>query len=130
MGTRIETYDCLFRKGKCSDALRAEWDVYWKLPANASKAKYRNWQWWEGISQTLPLWYAVARRALAVPATSWDVERCFSSSKWVGDERRRWMKCETHRAAVMLHYNGNSQYFILHLAATCRSKVVNVTWCC
>ena len=27
MGSQIETYDCLFRKGECSDALQAEWDV-------------------------------------------------------------------------------------------------------
>ena len=65
--------------------------------------------WWEGMSETLPLLYAVARRALAVPATSCDVERCFSSLKWVRDERQRRMKCETHRAAVMLHYNGSLQ---------------------
>ena len=31
MGSQIETYDYLFRKGECSDALWAEWDVYWKL---------------------------------------------------------------------------------------------------
>ena len=57
----------------------------------------------------LPLLYAVARRVLAVPATSCDVERCFSSLKWVRDERQRSMKCDTHRAAVMLHYNGIPQ---------------------
>ena len=41
MGSQIETYECLFRKGECSDALRAEWDVYWKLPAIASTANFR-----------------------------------------------------------------------------------------
>ena len=42
--------------------------------------------WGEGMSQTLPLLYAVACHVLAVPATSCDVERCFSSFKWVRDE--------------------------------------------
>ena len=44
---------------------------------------------------------------LAVPATSCDGERCFSSLKWVRDERQRDMKEAMHRAAVLLHYNGN-----------------------
>ena len=63
--------------------------------------------WWEGISETLPLLYAIVRRVLAVPATSCDVEHCFSSLKWVRDERQQDMKEETHRAAVLLHYDGN-----------------------
>ena len=58
-----------------------------------------------GLASTLPLLYAIARRVLAVPSTSCDMERCFWSLKWVGDERQRSMKCDTHRAAVMLHYN-------------------------
>ena len=41
IGSQIETYDCLFLKGECSDALRAKWDVYWKLPAIASTANFR-----------------------------------------------------------------------------------------
>ena len=41
-------------------------------------------------------------------------EHYFSSLKWVRDERQRRMKCETHRAALMLHYNGSLQKFILH----------------
>ena len=114
MGSQIETYDCLFRKGECSDALRAEWDVYWKLPAIASTANFRILDWWEGMSETLPLLYDVARRALAVPTTSCDMEHCFSSLKWVRDERQHRVKCETHRAAMMLHYNGSLQQFILH----------------
>ena len=63
--------------------------------------------WWEGISETLPLLYAIVRRVLAVPATSCDVERCFSSIKWVRDERQQDMKEDTQRAAFLLHYNGN-----------------------
>ena len=123
MGSQIETSDCLFRKGECSDALRAEWDVSWKLPAIASTTNFRILDLWEGMSETLPLLYAVARRALAVPATSCGVERCFSSLKWVRDERQRWMKCETHAALQW-------QSAIVYFAPTCRSNVVNVTWCC
>ena len=54
MGSQIETYDCLFRKGECSDALQAEWDVYWKLPAIASTANFRILDWWEGMSEDPP----------------------------------------------------------------------------
>ena len=115
MGSQIETYDCLFSKGECSDVLWAEWDVYWKLPAIASASNFRILDWSEGMSETPPpLLYAVAHHALAVPATSSDVECCFSSLKWVRDERQCRMKCETHRAAVMLHYNGSLQWFSLH----------------
>ena len=106
MGISIEVYDCLFQKGECTDALKAEWDVYWKLPATLPTPNFKILDWWEGMSQTLPLLYVVARRVLAVPATSCDVERCFSSLKWVRDERQQNMKCESHHAAVMLHYNG------------------------
>ena len=109
MGNQVESYQCLFKKGECIDALKAEWDVYWKLPTTASTPNFRILEWWEGMATTLPLLYAVARRVLAVPATSCDVERCFSSLKWVRDERQRSMKCDTHRAAVMLHYNGIPQ---------------------
>ena len=62
--------------------------------------------WWEGVSPTLPLLSGIARRVLAVPATSCDVERCFSALKWVRDERQQDMKEDTHRAAVLLHFNG------------------------
>ena len=41
MGNHIDTYDCLFCKGECTDALWAEWDVYWKLPTIASTANFQ-----------------------------------------------------------------------------------------
>ena len=39
----------------------------------------------------------------------WPISDLLSSLKWVRDERQRQMKCETHRTAVMLHYNGGLQ---------------------
>ena len=115
MGSEIETYDCLFSKGECSDVLWAEWDVYWKLPAIASAANHRILDWSEGMSETPPphymSWHTMHWQCLPLHAT-WSV--AFSSLKWVRDERQRRMKCETHRAAMMLHYNGSLQWFSLH----------------
>ena len=109
MGDQVESYRCLFKKGECIDALKAEWEVFWKLPTTASTPNFRILDWWEGMATTLPLLYAAARHVLAVPAMSCDVERCFSSLKWIRDERQRSMKCDTHRAVVMLHCNGIPQ---------------------
>ena len=35
MGTNCEVYVCLLLKGECSDAMRAEQDIYRKLPTIA-----------------------------------------------------------------------------------------------
>ena len=53
---------------------------------------------------TLPLPYVVAHRVLAVLAMLCDVERCFSSFKWVRDDRQQEAKCESYDAAVMRQY--------------------------
>ena len=61
---------------------------------------------WDGMPETLPFMYAITRRILAMPATSYDVERCVSSLKWLHDEWHQEMKEETHCAAWLLHFNG------------------------
>ena len=88
MGTNIVAHKCLFYTGEITRALQVEWDAYWKLPPVVAIDRFRIGDWWGGILPILPLSYAVARRVLAVPATSCDVERCFSSLKWVRDKRR------------------------------------------
>ena len=103
MGTNIVAHKSLFRTGDITFALQVEWDAYWKLPAVVAVDNFSILDWWEGMSKTLPLLYAIVQRVLAVPATSCDFERCFSSLKWICDERQQDMKEETHRAAVLLH---------------------------
>ena len=92
--------------GEVTAALQVEWDAYWKLPAVVATDRFSILDWWEGVSPTLPVLSGIAWRVLAVPATSCDVERCFSALKWVRDERQQDMKEDTHRAAVLLHFNG------------------------
>ena len=106
MGTNIVVHKCLFRTGEVTPALQVEWDAYWKLPPVVATDRFSILDWWEGVSPTLPMLSGIARRVLAVPATSCDVERCFSALKWVRDERQQDMKEDTHRAAVLLHFNG------------------------
>ena len=48
-GNQVESYQCLFKKGECIDALKAEWEVYWKLPTTASTPNFRILEWWEGM---------------------------------------------------------------------------------
>ena len=59
-GRSMEAYDCLFQKGEFTAALKAEWDVYWKLPATLPTPNFKIFNWWEGMSQTLPPVYVVA----------------------------------------------------------------------
>ena len=64
------------------------------------------WEQWELMHQPLPWLAAIARRVLCVPATGCDVGRSFSLLKWVKRERQLSLQEDTHRAAVLLHYNG------------------------
>ena len=64
MGQQVDAYKCLFRKGECTDALKAEWDVYWKLPITIQTPNCRILDWWHGMSATLPFLYAVADGSL------------------------------------------------------------------
>ena len=104
----IGKYAKLFRRSEISSALRAEWAMYWQLAdvLVAEGSKFDILGWWKSMAITLPLLSAVARRVLAVPATSCDIERAFSSLKWVRKERQKGMSEDAHRLAVLLHFNG------------------------
>ena len=79
----------------------------WKLPNTVSTPNFKILDCWEGMLLTLPLLYDVACRTVAVFATLCDVERSFSSLKWVWDQRQRNMQCDSHRGAVLLQYSGS-----------------------
>ena len=106
MGKLVETYHRVFRASDQCAELAAEWSAYWKLPVVANVDGFKIWSWWVAIAPTLPRMAAIARRVLAVPATGCDVERCFSSLKWVKKERQHGMSEETHATAALLHFNG------------------------
>ena len=75
MGSQVETYDCIFRIGDCSDALRAEWDVYWKLPAIASTQISVFWTSGRVCQRPSPYcmpWHTVHWQCLPLHAT-WSV---------------------------------------------------------
>ena len=108
MGKDISKYANLFRRSEISSALRAEWAMYWQLAdvLVAEGSKFDILGWWKSMAITLPLLSAVARRVLAVPATSCDIERAFSSLKWVRKEWQKGMSENAHRLAILLHFNG------------------------
>ena len=80
--------------------------MYWRLPAVLPSDTLSIFDWWDGMCETLPLMYTIARRILGAPATSCDAEHCFSSLKWGRDERWQDTKERMHRAAFLLHING------------------------
>ena len=106
MGKSIETYHRVFRTSDQCAELAAEWSAYWKLPVVDKVDGFKIWSWWVAIAPTLPCMAAIARGVLAVPATGCDVERCFSSLKWVKKERQHGMSEKTHATAALLHFNG------------------------
>ena len=54
-----------------------QWKLYRESIA-ATKPQFDILGWWEGMNGCLPLMYPCARRILAIPHTSCDVERSFS----------------------------------------------------
>ena len=106
MGKTLATYNKLFRSAEQNTDMKADWEAYWKLPVVQNVDGFKIREWWASMEPTLPKLAAVARRVLGVPATGVDVERSFSSLKWVRDERQASMQEATHRAAVLLHFNG------------------------
>ena len=80
--------------------------VYWKLPQVQPNDDFWIVDWWRQMGHLMPKLAGIARPTLAVPATGCDVERAFSSLKWVKDERQRGMHEESRIAAVLLHFNG------------------------
>ena len=100
------TYTTVFRAADMDPALHSDWETYWKLPVVQTVDRFKIREWWDSMQQALPRLAAIARRVLGVPAMGCDVERSFSSLKWVKRERQLSMQEDTHRAAVLLHYNG------------------------
>ena len=86
--------------------IQRDGDHYWALPRVHNTDGFKVVQWWQEQLKVMPHLAAAALRVLAVPATACDVERCFSSLKWVRKERQSGMKEETHRAACLMHWNG------------------------
>ena len=106
MGKELSAYIHVIRPTEICADLRADWEVYWKLPQVQSTRDFQILDWWRQMDHLMPKLAGIARRALAVPATGCDVERAFSSLKWVKDERQRGMHEDSHIAAVLLHFNG------------------------
>lgn len=62
-------------------------------------------QWWKVKERTYPKHARLARRYLAIPATSAPCERLFSTGGRVIEKRRASLKPETAKAIVFLHEN-------------------------
>ena len=105
MGNSICNYTEVFRAADLTPVLKVEWAAYWKLDTVKNVDGFKLREWWDSVEQKLPTLSKIARCVLSVPATGCDVERYFSSLKWVRDERQLSMQEDTHRAAVLLHYN-------------------------
>ena len=56
-------------------------------------------------NSTRPSRPTLGLRSTLGKAAGWGTTCDLSSLKWARDERQRSMKCDTHRAAVWLHYN-------------------------
>ena len=62
--------------------------------------------WWEGMCERVPLLYKCARRMLAIPHMSCDMERSFSMWKRVHSEKQHSMQHGTHKRYVSFCFNG------------------------
>ena len=85
-----------------------EWKSYLDS-VQPSTQKFDILGWWEGMQERLPLLYQLyqcARRTLAIPHTSCDVERSFSMWKRVRSEKQHSMQHGTHKAYVSFCFNG------------------------
>jgi len=82
-----------------------QWHLYRESVAR-NTPKFDILEWWEGMSLRLPLLYPHARRILAIPHTSCDVERSFSVWKRVRSDKQQSMKLGTHKAYVSFCFNG------------------------
>ena len=71
----------VIRSNEIDMELRAEWDVYWKLPQVLFSDGLRVLDWWQQMGHLMPKLMCIACRSLAMPATSCDGERSFSSLK-------------------------------------------------
>ena len=80
--------------------------VYRKPPKVPPSEGFQVLDWWQTMGCLIPKLTRIACRALAVPAGGCDVERSFSSLKWVKDENKKGMHEDTHIAATLLHFNG------------------------
>ena len=61
---------------------------------------------WEGMRECLLALYKCARRTLAIPHTTCDVDRSFSMSKRVRSEKQYRMQHDTHKAYVSFCLTG------------------------
>ena len=77
----------------------------WMSDSQSSK-KFDILEWWEAMAGRLPIMYHYARRTLAIPHTSCDVERSFSVWKRVRSDKQYSMKEGTHKAYVSFCFNG------------------------
>ena len=75
-------------------SFRAKWEMYWKPPRVEPIDGFHVLEWWEQMGHLVPTFAAIAHGVLA--ATGCDMERFFSSLKWVKDERQRGMHQHTH----------------------------------
>ena len=82
-----------------------EWSLY-RESIQAQSPKFDILQWWESMAPRLPIMYRCARRTLAIPHTSCDVERSFSVWKRVRSDKQYSMKDGTHKAYVSFCFNG------------------------
>ena len=82
-----------------------EWNLY-RESIQPDSQKFDLLQWWESMAPRLPIMYACARRTLAIPHTSCDVERSFSVWKRVRSDKQYSMQEGTHKAYVSFCFNG------------------------
>ena len=82
-----------------------EWKVYRESVTPASP-QFDILAWWDAMASRVPTLYSIARRVLAIPHTSCDVERSFSVWKHVRSEKQKSMKEGTHKAYVSFCFNG------------------------
>lgn len=70
------------------------------------------YEWWRNNTQNFPHMSRLARKFLAVPATSTPAERTFSKTGFVTDKRRQWIKLFLLLVTSLLHNKFNT---ILHI---------------
>jgi hypothetical protein len=85
--------------------IQTEVERYLDLIPRAGSVDVDVLKWWKGQSEDLPLLAAVARKILAIPATSASSERLFSSGGNVMTNQRTCLDPQTVEKLVFYHDN-------------------------
>ena len=102
----IAMYHQVMRADLCSSIKQSgEWKLYFDS-LRPSTQQFILLGWCEGMREHLPLWYKCARRTLAIPHSSCDVERSVGMCKRMRSKEQHIMQHGTLEAYVSFCFNG------------------------